>query len=230
MTDEELLEIIDFNYRRDYSLTLDPEVAELNAQREEEQNQIQEQVQESGGITEADAVAIAQKWMDSFFHVSTDGMEETIYLTEEYFDVPIYHITYSIRSNCYYYFSISTIDGTVMSIDVSLATWSELPEISETEANAQISTDSQAALQFMKEKLEIADDFESIHCLYRAEDGQLLSRLLSYYFTTAEGKIHLVTFCRGTGEFSGYSQVSPELYQQRVNREDVTDITVYPEN
>lgn len=228
LTDEELLEIIDFDSKEIYSLSLDPEVSAFQAQQQQEQLEIQSKVQAEGGISEADAVAIAQKWMDSFFGVSTDGMEETIYLDEDSFEVPIYHITYDIRSNCYYYFSISTIDGTLMSVEVSLGQWRDAPAVTESQARAQMPSNCASAIQFMKEQLGIQDNFETVTCLYRAENGELLSTLLSYYFTNTEGEIYMVCFLKGTDEISGYSRIAPELYQQRSSREDVTVITLDP--
>ena len=49
--------------------------------REKEQEEIKAQIKEQqSSISEAEAVSIAQNWMDSLFGLSTGGMEETIYL------------------------------------------------------------------------------------------------------------------------------------------------------
>lgn len=225
LTDEELLEIIDFDSKEIYSLSLDPEVSAFQEQQREEQLQIQSKVQAEGGISESDAVAIAQKWMNSFFEVSTDGMEETIYLDEESFSVPIYHITYDIRSNCYYYFSISTLDGTLMSMDVSLANMWEL-DATEAQVKEQIPASGQAAAAFMKEQLGFQDDFKTVTCLYRTENGELVSWYLPCYLTDEKGIIHEVGFLNNTNEFFCYKQVTPELYQERISQEGVTVVTL----
>lgn len=225
LTDEELLEIIDFDTKEIYSLALDPEVSAFQEQQQEEQLHIQSKVQAEGGISQADAVAIAQKWMNSFFKVSTDGMEETIYLDEEFFSVPIYHITYDIRSNCYYYFSISTIDGTLMSMDVSIPGMGEL-DITETQLKEQIPASGQAAVKFMKEQLGFQDDFKTVTCLYRTENGELVSWYLPCYLTDEAGIIHEVRFLNNTNEFFSYKQVSLESYQERINQEGVTAVTL----
>ena len=99
------LQIIDFNYKRDYSLTLDPQVQSEIAMQEKEQEEIKARIEkQQNSISETEAASIAQKWMDSLFGISTDGMEETIYLDKDSFDIPTYHVTYDIQSNCYYYF------------------------------------------------------------------------------------------------------------------------------
>lgn len=230
LTDEEILEIIEFNYKREYSLSLDPEVQAVMEEREKEQNEIKEKVQADNGITEAEAVTIAQNWMNSFFNVSPNGMEETIYLDDEMFEVPIYHITYDIQSTCYYYFSISTIDGSIMSIDISLASWGDAPEITEEQATAQMSENYQTALRFLNEQLEIRDEFETVYCLYRAEDGKLISRVLSYFFQKADGDFYLVTFRCGNSEFSNYTHATAEWFKQLSERENAVLITLSPEN
>ena len=230
LTDEEILEIIEFNYKREYSLSLDPEVQAVMEEREKEQNEIKEKVQADNGITEAEAVTIAQNWMNSFFNVSPNGMEETIYLDDEMFEVPIYHITYDIQSTCYYYFSISTIDGSIMSIDISLASWGDAPEITEEQAKAQMSENYQTALRFLNEQLEIRDEFETVYCLYRAEDGKLISRVLSYFFQKADGDFYLVTFRCGNSEFSNYTHATAEWFKQLSERENAVLITLSPEN
>lgn len=230
LTDEELLQIIDFNYKRDYSLALDPEVQAARDEQEKEQEAIKSKIQTQGSISESEAIEIAQKWMTSFFGTSTDGMEETIYLDDGRFDVPIYHITYDIQSNCYYYFSISTIDGAIMSLDVSFASWLDAPVVSETQAKTQIFENYQTAQSFLREQMGIYEDFANVYCLYLTESGNVISRDFAYYFVTADQKVYEVSFICNTNEFSCYTQTSYESLQQTLEREKVTSITLYPEN
>lgn len=230
LTDEELLQIIDFNYKRDYSLTLDPEVQAVRAEKEQEQEEIKARLQTTGSISESDAIEIAQKWMTSFFGLSTDGMEETIYLDDSRFDVPIYHITYDIQSNCYYYFSISTVDGAIMSLDVSLASWLDTSDTTEAQIKRQIAENYQAAQSFLREQMGMNEDFANVYCLYLSDAGSVISRNLAYYFITTDQKVYKVSFIHNTNEFSGYTQTSYESFQQTLAREEVTSVTVYPES
>lgn len=222
LTDEELLQIIDFNCKRDYALTQDPDVQVQMAEKEKEQTQIREQVQAGDGISETDAVTIAKQWMDSFFDLSTDGMEETIYLDDERFEVPIYHITYSIQSYCYYYFAISTVDGSIMSVTRSSSPLREMVqdmEIEESRADAQIAKDYQNALRFLKEQLGIDEDFENAYCLYKTEDGKIAGTTLFYYFISADGSVYRIEFCAGA--FGSFERSTLESYQQMSEMADV---------
>lgn len=230
LTDEELLQIIDFNYKRDYSLTLDPQVQSEMAMREKEQEEIRAQVQEQpNSISESNAASAAQKWMDSFFGISTDGMEETIYLDNDSFDIPTYHITYDIQSNCYYYFSISTIDGTIISFKRNIASWLDLPPVTESQARLQMPENYRAALKILKEQIGIHDDFTNVSCCYVAQEGTIVSENLAYYFITSDEKIYKISFCCSTSEFSAYSQIRPESYRRMNEQEEVTCISLYPE-
>lgn len=229
LTDEELLQIIDFNYKRDYSLTLDPEVQAVIAEQERQQEEIKAAIQSQDSISQSDAIEIAQKWMTSFFGISTDGMEETIYLDDSRFDVPIYHITYSIQSNCYYYFSISTVDGAIMSLDVSLASWIDDPNVSEAQARLQISENYQTAQSFLRDQLGIHDDFTNVSCLYLTDAGNAVSRNFAYYFVAADQKVYKVSYIFNTNEFSSYTQTSYESFRQSYEREGVASITLYPD-
>lgn len=231
LTDEELLQIIDFNYKREYSLTLDPEVQSDVSLREKEQEEIKAQIKEQqSSISEAEAVSIAQNWMDSLFGLSTGGMEETIYLDNESFEIPTYHITYSIRSNCYYYFSISTIDGAVMSFDRSVVSLLDLPAVSESQALLQVDENYRTAQALLSGQADVHKDFNEISCFYLEEDGRIASLSLVYYFTATDEKIYKVSFYQGTNELLNYQQVSPEAYSQMCAREDVTTVSLYPEN
>lgn len=231
LTDEELLQIIDFNYKRDYSLTLDPQVQSEIAIQEKEQEEIKAQIEkQQNSISEAEAASIAQKWIDSLFGISTEGMEETIYLDKDSFDIPTYHVTYDIQSNCYYYFSISTIDGTVMSFQRNVASLLDSPPVTESQARLQITETYRTAREILKEQAGIYEDFSNVFCHYIAEDGYITSMSMAYYFITSDEKIYKISFYSGAREFYAYKQVSSEIYRQLLEREEVTVISLYPEN
>lgn len=231
LTDEELLQIIDFNYKREYSLTLDPEVQSMIELQKKEQAEIKAQIQnQQSSISETEAASSAQKWMDSLFGLSTDGMEETIYLDNDSFDIPTYHVTYDIQSNCYYYFSISAVDGTVLSFQRSTVELLELPAITESQARLQMDENYQTAKAILSNQAGIHEDFTNVSCHYIAEDGYITSRNLAYFLLTSSEKIYKVSFYSGTNEFFDYEQVSPEAYRQIREREEVTILSLYPEN
>lgn len=65
LTDEELLEIIDFNQIRNYALGQTQAARESREEKRAEQKRLREQVRAMGGISEKEAIAIARKQMES---------------------------------------------------------------------------------------------------------------------------------------------------------------------
>ncbi len=230
LTDEEILEIIEFNYKREYALTLDPEVQAVIENHEKEQNEIKTQVQAGGGISEAEAVAVAQEWMNTFFGVSTDGMEEIIYLDEEWFDVPTYHITYYIQSVCSYYFSISTVDGSIMSVSVSRSSMRNTPTLTEEQAKERMPQGRRDAQRFLEEQIGIHEEYKAVYAFYIAENGKLLSGDITYYFEKTDGNFDQVAFYYDTNGLSGYTCITSELFEQQKGWEGAVVVPVDLEN
>ena len=81
MTDEELLEIIDFDHVRAYAIsqavcTPNPEEREIQQQEQDiRQQELGERVQEAGGISESEASEIARKYMETTPGLSLEGLE-----------------------------------------------------------------------------------------------------------------------------------------------------------
>lgn len=118
LTDEELLQIIDFITKRDYALEEDyarEHAEEIAAQEEQEKAEIARNV-ESGGITEQQAIEIATRKLYEIFGVTEDGFERN-----SYYDEPdemrglreaVYCVNWSnIITHQYYYFYIDAQDG-----------------------------------------------------------------------------------------------------------------------
>ena len=81
MTDEELLEILDFDHTRAYAIsqavcTPSPEERETQQQEWEiRQQELGEKVQEAGGISESEAAEIAKKYLETTPGSSLEGLE-----------------------------------------------------------------------------------------------------------------------------------------------------------
>ncbi len=75
MTDEEMLEIIDFQYKMSYAVSQGPAAQEARAQMEAEKKQWQEKIQALGGISEEEAIEIARKQMEAELGEEAEGKE-----------------------------------------------------------------------------------------------------------------------------------------------------------
>ncbi len=128
MTDEEILEIIDFQHKMSYAVEQSPAAQEARAEKEAEEKQWQERIQAAGGISEEEAIEIATKQMEAELGERAEGKEilkyqdgsaavlkldiseETSY--EHKGDVAYYVIFTDDHST--YYCTIDAVDGSVL--------------------------------------------------------------------------------------------------------------------
>lgn len=75
MTDEELLEIIDFQHKMSYALSQGPAAQEVRAQMQAEEKQWRERIEAAGGISEEEAIEIAAKQMEDELGARAEGKE-----------------------------------------------------------------------------------------------------------------------------------------------------------
>ena len=124
LTDEELLELIDFEVKRNYALQkrYEEEYADEIAADEQGRKEAAAQAVEAGGITEQEAVAAAKEWMQRLYGITGDGMEQNAYF-EDVQDAGYagsgekntYMVNWTDMPNReYYYFYISAQDGSLV--------------------------------------------------------------------------------------------------------------------
>ena len=128
MTDEEMLEIIDFQHKMSYAVSQSTAAQEARAEMEAEEKQWRERIQAAGGISEEEAIEIAAKQMEielgeraegkeilkyqdgSAAVLKLDISEQTRY--EHKGDVAYYVIFTDDHST--YYCTIDAVDGSVL--------------------------------------------------------------------------------------------------------------------
>jgi len=75
MTDEEILEIIDFQHKMSYAVSQGTAAQEARAEEQEKEKQWQEKIQAAGGISEDEAIEIATKQMKDELGERAEGKE-----------------------------------------------------------------------------------------------------------------------------------------------------------
>jgi len=75
MTDEEILEIIDFQHKMSYAVSQSAAAQEAKAQMQAEEKQWREKIQAVGGISEEEAIEIATKQMEAELGEDAEGKE-----------------------------------------------------------------------------------------------------------------------------------------------------------
>lgn len=222
LTDEELLEVIDFNYKREYALTRNPEIQPELEQKEKEQKKRQTLLQEEGGISLEQAKGSAEGWLDVLFGLSADGMEENAYLDEPGEGIRRYCVNYSIQSQCYYYFYISGTDGRLTGADCSLSADLNKEGIEEAKAKEQMEFCYKEAEEIL-EKLGISNEYQDIYCLYLVRDGKVTGSNLAYYFLKEDESGYRVVFCCDGNYLRSYQETTLLEYETKSSQEYVSE-------
>ncbi len=216
LTDEEILQQIDFEKKRDYAL--EEQNAEEIAARKEAEKQQREELAEAGGITEEQAVEIAAGHLLQIFGLDGSGMERNQYYEGENENIPMYANTYCVNwsnqgDSRYYYLHIDALDGTLRAMSHSGG-----QEIEESKAAKPSAADAPAkaeeikgiAERFLREKLDIQDSYQEVKSYYlvKTVNGSV-SRLVDVLFVREDGTADLVS-CRWDGEVSNYLVTTKE--------------------
>ncbi len=99
LTDEELLQIIDFNYTRDYAVSQGTAAQEARKEWEEKEESLKAKVQKEGWITEKEALQAAEVYLQTEFGLSAEGMKTYVFLDEPKTGLFIYHVSYQTEDD-----------------------------------------------------------------------------------------------------------------------------------
>lgn len=117
LTDEELLQIIDFQYTSDYALSQGNAAKQARESWALEERRLEEEIKDKNGITEQDAIKAAAKYLKSEFGVSAQNAQMDIFLDQEPYNTAAYHVSYEIRdqqSVHAYAIDINAEDGSLL--------------------------------------------------------------------------------------------------------------------
>ncbi len=224
LTDEEILQKIDFERKQDYALQ------EQRAEELAEKKQIKE-VAASGGITEEQAVETATRYLRQVFGLDGSGMELNHYYNESavepVIDADTYCVNWSDYGNYrYYYFHIDASDGTLRSLSYSHDIQeAEALRPTVSEASGKIANIKRQAQDFLEEKLKIRESYKEVKSYYRVNvTDEMVSRLVDVLLVGEDGASYLVA-CRWNGEADDFSVTTKEEYEERL-REEV-ELSIY---
>lgn len=218
LTDEEILEQIDFEKKCDYALQ-EQHAEEIAERKAAEKKQIQEAVA-AGGITEEQAVEVAEGYLKRIFGLDGSGMELNHCYNNPDPDPAGIAGTYNVNwsdmgSYSYYYFFINAADGTLRSMSYSHdreGTEALRPSVSE--APKKIDDIRRQAQEFLEEKLDISESFEEVKSYYLVNvTDEKVSRTVDVLFTKEDGASYLVS-CRWDGEVRDFAVDTKEGYEE----------------
>lgn len=223
LTDEEILQKIDFERKQDYALQ--EQRAEEIAEREAAEKEQIKEVVASGGITEEQAVETATRYLRQVFGLDGSGMELNHYYNESavepVIDADTYCVNWSDYGNYrYYYFFIDASDGTLRSLSYSHDIQeAEALRPTVSEASGKIANIKRQAQDFLEKKLKIRGSYKEVKSYYRVNvTDKMVSRLVDVLFVGEDGASYLVA-CRWNGEADDFSVTTKEDYEERLREE-----------
>ncbi len=196
LTDEELLEIIDFTVKREYAYTEYYEAehaAEIAEEKQKEQEKIAANT-EDGGIAEKQAEEIAAQKLSAIYGVDTEGFEMNSYYDEEIYDGrAAYCVNWTnIITHQYYYFFIDAKDGHMLRASHSGADLSDAPFAGSEEIEAQIPVLSEKARDFMRE--QIGETYDEVYVSYLLYPDKNAGTQVGFYLAKEDGSAYEIVY------------------------------------
>ncbi len=220
LTDEEILEIIDFSVKRDYAVGQNSEkefAQERALEKELEEKQIADNV-ENGGITQQQAVEIAAEKLFTFFENNGEGLELNSYYSESFHGKTgeaCYVVTWAhpVTHKCYY-IALSAQDGRVTWAAQTDPDLQDESDFTIEEAKEKIGVLREYAEEFMEKKAEA--DYVNVYAYYLEHmDSTVAYRHgVRFVFEMLDHSAYAVTY-RWNGELYTYEEVDLANYQEQ---------------
>ena len=229
LTDEELLQLIEFEVKRNYALKqrYEEEYADEIAAKEQKQKEQVAQIVDEGGITEEEAVVEAQKWLEKIYGINGEGLELNHYVwdddpfnedEEKSTEPNMYMVNWTDMPNRqYYYFYINAKDGSLAEMHYSGGGMVDAMQIDVTpdEMKEKLPGLKDAAISFMAEKLGVdVTTYAESYVNYYVYDGVKTGSGVEFVFVDENGEGYMVQYI-WNGMFSAVSRIyDNEAYLQ----------------
>ncbi|MDD3204463.1 MAG: hypothetical protein PHS74_01820 [Lachnospiraceae bacterium] len=216
LTDEELLEMIDFETRLEYALG--ERYEELHAEQIKEmqgqETAVKKELQEEKGVDEAEAIKLAAQWAKDLYGLKLEDfqintrLDTTSYLWKNY--DAVYEIVYTIPGYENYNLYIDAHTSALIEV-LSYNSEASHKEITVSELKDSLQTRKEEALQFLEARLQVSENYTHAYCYYVATEGKI-SNSVQMAFVTKDNMAYVVTL--NGGELELYSKLSYEAYQK----------------
>lgn len=238
LTDEEILQKIDFEYKRNYALQeqYHEEHAEEIAAKEAAERKEIEQTVEAGGVTEEQAVEIATEYLQKIYGVDGNGMELSHYYDADaaatIVGEPAYCVNWSdIINHRFYYFWIRIADGRLAGATHTNEQEREQLESARPtieEAPDKIAHIKEQAERFLTDNVGIQESYVKVRSCYQTTSEGSVRTLVDVLFVREDGEAHLLE-CSWDGIVKSYSLVTEEDYENQKEKTREVMSTRYTE-
>lgn len=232
LTEEEMLQIIDFYAKRDYALAerYKEEYADEIAKQKENREQKKAEVIKSGGITEEEAVEIAKEWLIKIYGITEEGLEIKHYFSEDspMAETEIYHVNWrDFPNRLSYLFWINAKDGSLV-CTIRSERNVEKEAFAVTEAEALLPELKQSADLFIKEQLQ--QTYKDVYYAYYSVNG-VLNGSVSFIFVREDNSAFTLIYY-WNGNFMEFYESQFSTYEEKYEdiKESAEDVEYYKHN
>lgn len=221
LTDEELLELIDYDVTQRYVIQKNYE--KLYADEIDIQNkadaQNKENVKQNGGISEYQAIEIATNKLQDIYGLTPGNMEQNSYLVMAEENVMINRDSFCVNwtdiiHHKYYYFFIDANTGEIYHILYSSAELVDLPAFEEEAFATAFPEFVDQAKSFLQEKMNVKGDFSAKGYIIYQKQATSHSGTVELIDNNTD-EAYIFTFS-SDGKFEGYTHMNAEEYQERL--------------
>lgn len=221
LTDEEILQYIDYLYKVNYSLSQSEENLEIQKEEEAEQKAISEEIAANNGITEEDAVTSSANLMQEWFQLSAEGFECTHYAFEGDYGIKLgYTVCYSRIGieHDFYYFTFNAENGGLERVAHSGSKMSFGENISKSDLTANIPALKQEAENYLLEVIGIQNKNYEIYYEYPIiNDDKVNGNSISFLFVVSENEVYQIDWLFDVHEFNCYMITSLQSLEEEYN-------------
>lgn len=227
LTDEEILQKIDFEHKRNYALQeryTEEHAQEIAAKEEAQKEQITQAV-EAGGVTEEQAVEIATEHLQRVYGVDGSGMELNHYYDTEAASIIVGQAAYCVNwsdivNHQYYYLWIGIADGRLLLAECTGVQLEEAIEATRPrleEAPDKIQQVKEQAARFLTDNMKIDESYERVRSCYQTTSEGTVSVLADVLFVKADGEAYLLG-CGWDGTIKQYAVVTEKDYESSIEK------------
>lgn len=219
LTDEELLQYIDFITVEEYVIVKNYE--EVYKEEIEQENQIyqeeQENVSENGGITEDQAIEIVRDKLIEVFGTTLSDFDRHSYLAlaeEDPFSRDTYCVNWGNNiAHKYYYFFVDAYTGEIYEIIYSNGDMFDLPDFTEESFTSLYDKMVNDSLVFLQDKMEIYGNYDIRAYYFTNSENHISNYAIVELIDNSEAYIFRYT---SEGEFCEYSHKNVKEYQEYI--------------
>lgn len=220
LTDEEILQIIDWQTKSSYAL--EEEYAKNHPEevkaREEEKEKAKQTVEEAGGMDEEGAREKASQWLSALYGKTGDNMEVSTYVDTNgsgTSENPVYEVTFNIEGVEMYNFSLNASDGELCGVAYS-GQEMQMGEIPVSDLESKANSLKETAEKYLRDSFGISANCQEAYYVYSITEGKntVIMNLVTFQFIMEDDTIYIVTLDGQSGVLELFKPQSKEDYQK----------------